>query len=327
MRNDFKTCLVIFSTLLLASCSSTKLIVPSAPTERYELPETYKQHRSQQQYFSTSDGSVAYTDHGEGDVLVLLHGVPTSSWMYRKIIPDLQNNFRVITIDFLGYGSSDKPDDNGTNYLPVSHAKRIQALLSSLNVNEFSLLMHDMGGLVAWEMLRQQPTSIRNLIVLNTIVRDQGFDQPDIKPGVMAKQMSKAYSNNLTSVAVLQVTFGKLGLVDEYKLSDEECFGYVQPMKEGSDEALHAFFVSLNDDLFEKLQSNQSIFEAYNGNTLVMWGGKDDILTTGQIPFLQEHLRIPDENIHIYSENNHFLVEEIPEEVTKEIAMFMGSGT
>lgn len=318
-----KSSVIFFCILLFVSCSSQKLDVLSAPTEVYELPKTYQQHRSQQQYFSTNDGSIAYTDHGEGEVLVLLHGVPTSSWLYRKVIPGLQNRFRVISIDFLGYGSSDKPNDNGTNYLPISHAKKIQALLASLEVNEFSLLMHDMGGLVAWEMVRLQSSSISNLIVLNTIVRDKGFNQPNIKPGIMARQMSKAYSSNLTSSAILRLTFKNLGLGGEHELSEEECYGYVQPMKEGSDQALYAFFVSLNDELFERLESNQSAFEAYKGNTMVLWGGKDETLTIEQITFLQEHLRIPDKNIYIYSENNHFLVEEIPNEVTKQITTFM----
>ena len=96
---------------LLVSCSSPQdnLSVDSPePNSNYQLPLAYQQHRSQQKYFQSEDGSIAYTDHGEGDVLVLLHGVPTSSWMYRKIIPDLQQDFRVISVDLLGYGSSEK---------------------------------------------------------------------------------------------------------------------------------------------------------------------------------------------------------------------------
>ena len=88
----------------------------TALTASYEAPEIYADHRAQQQLFSSATGRIAYTDHGDGPALVLLHGVPTSSWMYRKVIPDLQQHFRTISIDLLGYGSSDKPEDDESVY-------------------------------------------------------------------------------------------------------------------------------------------------------------------------------------------------------------------
>lgn len=308
--------------ILLVSCTSSqdKLSTDSVNLHSsYKLPLTYQQHRSQQKYFQSKYGSVAYTDHGTGKVLVLLHGVPTSSWMYRKIIPSLQTDFRVISIDFLGYGSSSKPKDNGVNYSAISQAENVEALLVSLGIHKYSLLMHDMGGLVAWELLRMQPNTISNLIILNTIVNQNGFEHPDIKPGAMTKLMTKAYSNNLTSAAALKMTFNNLGLGGDYKLSEAECNGYVTPMKEGGDKALYVFYTGLNNDLYKRLNNNKAVFQSFEGNTLVLWGAKDKTLTTKQIPFLREHLHIPAKNIHIYEENNHFLVEEIPEEVISKV--------
>ena len=55
----------------------------------------------------------------------------------------------------------------------------------------------------------------------------------------------------------------------------------------------------------------------------MLWGAKDKTLTTEQIPFLREHLRIPENHVHIYEENNHFLVEEIPVEVVSKITGFL----
>lgn len=323
MKNHLKFTSILVLVLLVLACSSNQVEELRVVTKNYQAPDNYLQHRAQQKYFTTNDGSIAYTDHGEGDALVLMHGVPTSSWMYRKIIPKLQSKFRVISIDFLGYGSSDKPKDNGVNYTPISQAQKVKNLLAALEVNKFALLMHDMGGLIAWELLRQQSESISNLVVLNTIVHDDGFNQPNIKPGFMARQLSKAYSNKLTSTAILELTFSNLGLGGENKLSEKECYGYVKPLKEGSDQALYTFFTSINEDLFSRLDSNKTVFENYKGNTLVLWGGKDKTLTTEQIPFLQKHLNVPENNIHIYSDNDHFLVEEIPQEVILKITEFM----
>ena len=318
-----------FLTLLLISCGDSRnaVSVQSAPsTVDYQLPVDYAQHESQEKYFHTSDGNIAYIDHGDGGVLVLLHGVPTSSWLYRKIIPELQNNFRVVAIDFLGYGGSAKPEDNGQNYLAISQAEKVQALLASLEIKNYSLLMHDMGGLVAWELLRIQPEAINNLIVLNTIVNKEGFYPPDTDPGIVTRLMTKAFSNNLTSVMTLRMTFDGLGLQGKHVLTEEECKGYVLPMREGADQALYSFYTSLNDDLYARLDSNKSVFQSYQGNTLVLWGAKDKILTTEQIPLLREHLHIPAKNIHIYEENNHFLAEEIPGEVVAKVKQFLMDG-
>ncbi len=215
-------------------------------SDDYQAPRSYEEHRAQQQMFATPAGDIAYTDNGTGEVLIVLHGVPTSSWLYRKIIPQLQRDFRVISVDLLGYGSSAKPENDGSNYSAVAEARRIKALLSSL------------GG--------------------------------------------------------------------EYQLTEAECHGYVQPLQEGSSPALYAFFTHLDDELFSQLAENSQLFDDFRGRSLILWGGKDDVLTTQQIPFLREHWRIRDEDVHIYPDNQHFLVEEIPDEVVAQVRDFLHRG-
>lgn len=291
----------------------------------YKLPTNYDSHRDQQQMFSTADGQIAFTDHSASsdptNTILLLHGVPTSSWMYRKIIPQLQSQMRVISIDLLGYGSSDKPKTKPELYQSESQAERAMALMAHLNIDEYSVLMHDMGGLVAWEMLRQQ-APIKDLVVLNTIVRQQGFNHPDFDRGSFTKMMMKAYSNNLSSSMMLQSTFEELGLDASNPLSEAECNGYTTPIQEGSDVALYEFFTGINDSLFARLESNAEYFEKFNGRTLVLWGAEDSILTTEQIPFLQNHLRIDERNIQIFNDANHFLAEEVPEKIVDSMMEF-----
>jgi haloalkane dehalogenase len=297
--------------------------VGSHLTETYTFPNTYSEHRAQQQYFISNGGKIAYTDHGTGDTLILLHGVPTSSWLYRKIIPQLQQHMRVISIDLLGYGSSDKPKDNPTLYSPQNQAVYIQSLLAHLDIDSYGIMMHDMGGLVAWELLRNQPSKVSRLVIQNTIIREKGFEHPNIPPGMIARQITQAYSNRLTSSAILETSLQSLGLGGDYKLSEAECFGYVKPMIEGSSDALYAFFSNINSDLYAQLESNKNLFERFSGDTLVLWGGQDTILTTEQIPFLQEHLKLVDSSIHVYNDHKHFLVEEIPNKIANEVIKFV----
>ncbi len=301
-----------------------------APTElaavmadRYVAPVKYADHRAQQKLFEAEGGNIAFTDHGTGPAIVLLHGVPTSSWMYRKIIPTLQQNMRVITVDQLGYGSSQKPSRDDVDYTPAAQARRIEALLAARGVTEYSILMHDMGGLTAWEMLAAKPEAVQNLVVLNTIVGETGFKHPNMEAGFITTQLMKAYTSSLTSAAILDKTFGDLGLKGEYKLSEDECYGYVRPMREGADDALYSFFTTVNDDLFAALETKQQGWPNFKGRVLVMWGAKDETLTVGQIPTLQAAFNIPDQNIHIYENNAHFLAEEIPNEIVQNVSDFM----
>jgi len=298
---------------------------PQSLHGEYQLPANYDAHRRQQQSFSTIDGTIAFTDHGhesDAQVIVLLHGVPTSSWMYRKLIPQLQTRMRVISVDLLGYGSSDKPKAPSSVYTPESQAERVSALMAHLQIEQYTVLMHDMGGLVAWEMLRQQ-APIKDFIVLNTIVRKQGFNHPDFNKGSFTKMMMKSYSNSMSSSIMLRRTFEELGLDTSHRLTESECHGYVMPIEEGSDVALYEFFTSLNDSLFERLEENATYFEQFTGSALVLWGTKDNILTTDQISFLQDHLTIDERDIHLFNDSNHFVAEEIPELLAEHIVEFV----
>ena len=316
---------LLFSSLAACVASDPEpLAIGNNVQSVYTAPDNYAEHRNQQQLLATPDGNIAFTDHGSGPAIVLLHGVPTSSWMYRKVIPQLQDDMRVITVDFLGYGSSDKPEDSGETYSAAEQARRVQAVLDHVQVEDHALLMHDMGGLVAWEMLTANPESVSHLVVLNTIVSETGFNRPDLKAGAVTRQIVKAYTGALTSVAILENTFKSLGLTGQHELTEVECFGYVAPMREGSETALYSFFTTLDADMLQELdRNNNEMLPRYQGETLVLWGAKDDVLTAEQIPILQERLNIPDENIHIFDDTAHFVAEERPDDIAREVKAFM----
>ena len=92
----------------------------------------YKKFRQSQQSFSSSDGNIKYIDKGSGIPILLLHGVPTSSWLYRKMIDGLvQAGFRVVAPDMLGFGNSANPTGYEI-YSQKQHAKRILELMDFL---------------------------------------------------------------------------------------------------------------------------------------------------------------------------------------------------
>jgi len=334
--NFKKNKLLFFAlTLIFLSACSNNGKIPSVEeksdelktSDRYTLSDKYINHRAQQRVITTPAGKIAYLDYGQGPVIVMLHGVPTSSWLYRKMIESLQNDYRVIAIDLLGFGSSDKPESSDTNYLPNSQAQYVEQVLSHLDVKNYSLLFHDMGGLVAWELLdrdiNKQSGMINNMMLLNTIVDQQGFNHPKQKKGVTARIMSDAFASGISSAAALELTFDNMGLTSNAKLSENECNGYVTPMKEGNGDVLYEFYTGFNDQRFAKLKEQVANLSKFKGDVLVMWGAEDKVLTTGQIPVLQEVSSLENGNIHIFEDNAHFLPEEIPDQLNQRIREFL----
>ncbi len=322
----------VFSLLALAitlsACSNSKMTsrLTTIDKSKYQNTNQYPDHRAQQHFFQSSGGKIAYLDLSPDSnlpTLVLIHGVPSSSWLFRKMLPELQQHYRVIAIDLLGYGSSDKPKSNGVNYTNLEQANYTAQLLNSLNVQQYSLLFHDMGGLVAWELIHSNPAQIKHLVVLNTIISEHGFNHPKMEKGLMSRVMSQAFSNNLSSASVLEMTFANMGLTAQTKLTEQECFGYVAPMKEGSDEALYSFYTGFDSALFERLEQQQKSLTLLSGKTLVLWGAKDTVLTTKQLPYLKNQLKNTEYKEVIYPDNAHFLSEEIPAQLIAEITDFI----
>jgi haloalkane dehalogenase len=122
--------------------------------------------------FDTGEGRLSYVDEGEGPPVVLVHGTPTWSFLYRALIPRLvAAGHRVVAPDQLGFGLSDKP--SGAGYRPEDHARRLAALLDALAAGDpafrdLTLVVHDLGGPVGLSYAIEHPARVARLVVCNT---------------------------------------------------------------------------------------------------------------------------------------------------------------
>ena len=105
---------------------------------------------------------------GEGPAVLMLHGWPTSSFLYRNVAPLVAANHRVIVPDLIGFGRSDKP--LSASYSFRFHARILTGLLDALDVADVGLCVHDLGGPVGLWWACQNPERIRSLALLNTLV-------------------------------------------------------------------------------------------------------------------------------------------------------------
>jgi haloalkane dehalogenase len=114
---------------------------------------------------------MAYVQSGSGDPILCLHGEPTWSYLYRRMIPTLASGGRVIAPDLIGFGRSDKPVvPNAYSY--KAHARWLRAFIQNLDLRNITLICQDWGGLLGLRVLSQMPERFRRLVAMNTGIPD-----------------------------------------------------------------------------------------------------------------------------------------------------------
>ncbi len=121
-------------------------------------------------WFDSQDGRMHYVDEGprNGRPVVMVHGNPTWSYLYRRFIDALvAQGYRAIAFDHLGFGRSDKPDKRSC-YEIAAHGARAEALLESLDLRDATLIVQDWGGPIGLTWAARHPLRVRSLAILNT---------------------------------------------------------------------------------------------------------------------------------------------------------------
>jgi haloalkane dehalogenase len=130
---------------------------------------------SRKQRLTVLGRTMAYVEVGAGDPIVLLHGNPTSSYLWRNIIPYLSELGRCIAPDLIGMGDSDKlPDSGPTSYTFVEHRRFVDALLDRLGVRErVTLVVHDWGSALGFDWANRHRGAIKGIAYMEAITQPQ----------------------------------------------------------------------------------------------------------------------------------------------------------
>src|SRR3974377_566511 len=152
------------------------------------------------------DSEMAYVEVGEGDPIVLLHGNPTSSSLWRNVLPHLQSRGRCIAPDLIGMGDSDKlPNSGPGSYRFVEHRRYLDALLEGLNVDErVTLVIHDWGSTLGFDWANRHRDAVKGIAYMEAMVGRQYWDHWD-KFGM--RPVLKALRSEAGDQMVLQDNF------------------------------------------------------------------------------------------------------------------------
>ena len=169
-------------------------------------------------WVETSVGKVHYVDEGQGRPLVLLHGNPTWSFLYRNLILALRDDFRCVAVDYPGFGLSERPA--GYGYTPAEHASVVGEVVDQLNLEGLIVMGHDWGGPIGLSVAAARAERVAGLVLGNT-----WFWPSDRR----ARTFSAVMSSRPMQRAILERNFFVERLIPSgvvRKLSDDEMEHY-----------------------------------------------------------------------------------------------------
>jgi len=188
--------------------------------------------------FITINGkNLAYVDSGEGDPIVFLHGNPTSSYLWRNVMPHLEGMGRLIAPDLVGMGDSDKLDDSGPGrYTFIEHTEYLYPLLEELDLNNVTLVIHDWGSALGFNWAALNPEKIKSIVYMEAITGpiESWDDWPE-----QARNIFQLFRSDAGEELILEKNFfvervfaGDVGM--HRALEKQELDAYIKPFeKEG----------------------------------------------------------------------------------------------
>jgi 2-hydroxymuconate-semialdehyde hydrolase len=255
------------------------------------------------QTFETSAGPMSFTDEGEDKPLVLLHGFPTSAFLWRNVAPLLAQRYRTVVVDLIGYGASAKPAAAPLDIR--AQAGYVVELLDHLGIEgELGAIGHDIGGGIAQLLALEGRAS--HLVLIDSI----SFDSWPIE-GVRMIQESDpasaddAFAENLVSVAI------ELGVSKKDRLTPEILAEFARPFVGG--DGPQALVRAARGIDGEGLAGTEARLAEIGERLLVLWGEDD--------PYQDQEWAVnfndvvPGATVGILPGCSHFLLEDAPETV------------
>lgn len=125
-----------------------------------------KEYPFHSNFINLDMGRMHYVDEGSGETIVMCHGNPTWSFLYRHMIKGLSPYYRCVAMDYIGFGLSDKPPT--WSYLPQEQARNVESLINRLGLKDITLVVQDWGGPVGLSYALRHPHNVKRLVIMNT---------------------------------------------------------------------------------------------------------------------------------------------------------------
>ncbi|GAA3065733.1 alpha/beta hydrolase [Pseudonocardia yunnanensis] len=262
--------------------------------------------------------------HADAPVVLLLHGFPTSSRMFRNLIPALADRYHLIAPDHLGFGHSATPPADEFTYTFDALTDITEGLLDQLGVDRFTMYVQDYGAPIGWRLALRQPSRVEAIISQSGNAYDEGF-VPDFWTPIWAYAQAPGPDTERPLRGAFEldaIRWQYVNGVPEPDLVDPDTWlldhsGLLRP---GNDR--------IQLDLFRDYATNpplypavQEYFRTSQVPTLAVWGAGDEIFgPDGATAFSRD---LPDAEVHLV-QGGHFLLESALDTVAGYIRGFLG---
>ncbi|HTS47590.1 MAG TPA: haloalkane dehalogenase [Bryobacteraceae bacterium] len=271
----------------------------------------------QPKYVEIEGLRMAYVEHGKGDPILLLHGEPTWSYLYRHMIPPLAQVGRVIAPDLIGFGRSDKPKAANA-YTYKSHSRWLRQFVEALDLKSATMVCQDWGGLLGLRILAEIPERFNRLVAMNT----------GISPGGSPGDAFLKWRRFSQRVETLDIATMMRNTLTKRQLTDAEAAAYDAPFPSKEYQTAALVFprlVPIRKDHPGAYDNRVAIerLKTLDLPVLLPWGEKDAITAPAE-PFLRSIFKHVAPRL-IIPGAGHFIQEDAGEEVAGHIVAWMKS--
>jgi len=280
----------------------------------------------QSHYLDLEGQRYHYLDEGQGAPVVMVHGNPSWSFMYRELVRSLRRSCRVIAPDHMGCGLSDKPESSVYEYTLGRRADDLENLLDHLGVtSNITLVVHDWGGAVGMRFAARHPDRIARLVIFNSAAF--------LLPKAKNLHWSLLFCRNSRLAAFLILKFNAFARVATWmgcrskRMPREIRRAYTGPYDSSRNRVATLAFVrdiplSPSDPAYAPLEEVQEKLDRFQHTPmLICWGERDFAFDPD---FLEEWVkRFPEAQVHRFPEAGHYVLEEVPEQVIPLVEEFL----
>jgi cis-3-alkyl-4-acyloxetan-2-one decarboxylase len=294
---------------------------------------TYDTYPFESRFVTVDSQRMHYVDEGRGETLLLLHGNPTWSYLYRHIIADLSKDHRCVAPDHVGFGFSDKPR-NG-DYSMRAHIMRLGAFVDEIGLDDITLVAQDWGGIIGLAWAVHHKVRVRRLVLMNTtgFLPERPADFARMRPvpwgllllwAMKVPGLGEAFVQGANGFARRMVP---LGIHHRERMTPSVMRGYLDPYPTWSSrrahlEAVRQVPLGLRHPTRRLLQEIGAELDGWRVPAQLIWGMRDPVF----VPWFLEEFerRLPNHAPSVRIEDaSHFLQDDRPDIIGGTIRRFV----
>jgi len=293
------------------------MAVYRTPDERFRNLPGYP---FQPHYVEVEGMRVHYVDEGRGPPVLMLHGEPTWSYLYRKMIPLIARHHRAVAPDYVGFGRSDKWTGI-EKYTFDAHYRVVEGFIGALDLRDVTVVVQDWGGPLGLRFATQHPDRVARLVILNTGLFAEGAVLPE---GMRAWREYAAQTPDLPVGSIVQQ-----GLHNRDLATEDIVRAYDAPFPNPQSKAGARAFPAIIPTSAEaagarEMMETVEALARWDKPALVMFSDQDPIFPVAAGRLFQQ--LIPGAQFKVIEGAGHFLQEEKGEAIAGEILAFMEVG-